>query len=63
MGDGDDGAFGEQWGAQGCLKEGISLDVHGGGGFVKHENVGGCEESASERDELALALGEVGATK
>ncbi len=43
------------------MEQGVGFDVNGCGGFVQHEDIGGGEERAGQRDELPLALGEVAA--
>ena len=56
VGDGDDGSFAEEWGAQGGLQESVGLDIDGGSGFIQDENVGWGKERPSQRHELTLAL-------
>lgn len=62
MRNGDDRSFAEQRGAESCLQKSVGFDVYGCGGFVEDEDVARCEQRSSERDELALALGEVAAS-
>lgn len=60
MRDSNDSAFREQRTPERSLEEGVRFHVYSSGGFIEDENIGGCEKSTGERDELALALGEVG---
>jgi hypothetical protein len=60
MRDRDDCAIREDGGTQGSLDQGVGFNVNGRCGFIKDENVGGCEERAGDGDELTLPLRKVG---
>lgn len=61
MRDRDDSAAAKLSRAQRRLQQRVGLDIDGGRGLVQHQDVSWREQSARQRDELPLSLGEVGA--